>query len=92
MLYEVITVPIPCAATPVAKPRARQSVRPSALSMGVTKIAPIMPVSRTRTAVSVGCPPRLSEMPIATGAVADFGASVAISTASAPSSFAIPIV
>ena len=43
--------------------------------IGVTRIAPMMPVRITRMAVSVGSPPSASAIPIATPDVTDFGAS-----------------
>ncbi len=83
--WKARAVPIPWLATPVANPRARQSRMRSAFSTGVATTAPVMPVRITSTAVSVGDPPMLSEMPIATGAVADLGASEASSAGRTPS-------
>ena len=56
-------VPMPCAAVPVAKPRARGSRMRNRLSSGAAITAPVMPVRITSTAVSVGEPPMLSAMP-----------------------------
>jgi hypothetical protein len=53
--------------------------------------APTIPVVTTSTAVKDGRPPILSEMPIATGAVADFGASENSVCGLAPRKAAMPI-
>ena len=66
-------VPIPCAATPTAKPRACQSLIRNRFIKGVTVTAPMIPVIIAKTAVSAEIPPMASEMPRATGAVVDFG-------------------
>ena len=58
----------------MARPRAAQSLMPSLFMSGGPSIAPRMPVRMTRTAVSEGKPPSCSAMPMATGAVTDFGA------------------
>ena len=63
----------------------------NSLSTPVPKTAPTMPVLTTRTAVSDGIPPSFSEMPIATGAVTDLGASEIRVAISAPSQAASPI-
>ena len=52
-------------------------------------MAPIIPVKMTMTAVSDGSPPNCSEIPIATGAVTDFGAIDIIEMVSAPKNQAI---
>ena len=49
--------PKPCADTPTAKPRARQSLILSRLSTGVAVIAPITPDISTITAARAGMPP-----------------------------------
>ncbi|MCY1374783.1 hypothetical protein D9M69_621460 [compost metagenome] len=53
--------------------------------------APSTPVHTTSTAVSVGRPPIFSEMPMATGAVTDFGASEAMVALLAPSAQPTPL-
>jgi hypothetical protein len=75
---------------PVAKPRARQSLIRSRFSSGVAMMAPVMPVRMTSTAVRVGDPPIPSEMPIATGAVTDFGASDSSTSARTPKAQPMP--
>ena len=52
-------------------------------------IAPNTPVNSTRPAAMVGSPPSRSAMPIATGAVVDFGAMLAIITCGRPNARAI---
>ena len=58
---------------------------------GVTTTAPMIPVRMTITAVSAGSPPSRSEIPIATPAVTDFGASDARTDCGMPKAFAIAI-
>ena len=75
LTWKARAVPMPWAASPAAKPRARMSRIRRRFIIGVTRIAPMMPVRITRIAVSVGSPPSASAMPIATPEVTDFGAS-----------------
>ncbi|EWS53774.1 hypothetical protein X551_03436 [Methylibium sp. T29] len=81
---------MPCAASPAAKPRAAQSRTLSALSSGVTISAPTMPVVTANTAASVAEPPMRSAMPIAIGAVTDFGSNEARINFDPPSAQAVP--
>ncbi len=52
-------------------------------------MAPKIPVISTSAAVRVGSPPSRSAMPMATGAVVDFGASEASTCGSSPNRWAI---
>ncbi len=80
---------MPWLAVPIASPRTDQSRILSQSSISGPSIAPTTPVRITMTAVSDGRPPSRSVIPMATGAVTDFGASDTIETACAPSSHAI---
>ncbi len=86
--WKARAVPMPCEASPAAKPRARQSRIFTAFISGVTMMAPRMPVSITSTAVSAGSPPSVSDMPIATAAVTDFGASDTSTSRGTPKAWA----
>ena len=58
----------------MAMPFAVSSFTPIHSNSLVPNTAPVMPVITTSTAVSEGKPPIFSDMPMATGAVADLGA------------------
>ncbi len=60
---------------PSANPRTAQESIRKALNRYFADSAPTMPVTTAKTAASAGTPPKRSAMPIATGAVTDFGAS-----------------
>ena len=58
---------------------------PKPLNRYFADSAPTMPVSTANTAASAGTPPMRSAMPIATGAVTDFGASERTTSSGRPS-------
>src|SRR5665647_2972599 len=79
---------MPCAAVPREKPRAIQPPGSvgilSAANRYLPLRAPTMPVITAKTAANAGMPPILSAMPIATGAVTDFGASDSTTSRGSP--------
>ena len=87
--WKARAVPMPCAATPVAKPRTLSSRTPSRSSTPEA-LTPMMPVSITSTAVSEGRPPIFSATPMAMGMVTDLGASDSSVCGEAPSSQPMP--
>ena len=77
-------VPIPCAPIPMAKPLCHHAFIPRAFRIKGAKIAPKMPVLTAKIAVSVGETPMRSAIPMAIGAVTDFGYIAPVMLASAP--------
>ena len=69
LMERICAVPMPCAATPVAIPRARQHSILMRSNSGAETMAPKMPVAMTRTAVRSGNPPNCSLSPMAIGVV-----------------------
>ena len=80
---------MPCAPMPIAKPLCHHSFIPSALRTKGAKIAPNIPVLTAKIAVKVGDTPIRSAIPIAMGAVTDFGYIAPVMLLSAPKRVAI---
>ena len=90
LTWNARAVPIPCEATPRAKPPTASCLTRMALNSSGETTAPVMPVAITSTAVSDGTPPSFCDTAIAIGVVADLGPALTAICTEPPNASTIP--